>query len=275
MTGRGYLLFFLATLLTTSLAGSLLAGANPFADPLAIFQGLSFSLSLLAILGAHEMGHYITSRRHGVRATWPLFIPAPPPVGTFGALIRIKSIIPDRRALLRIGAAGPLAGFAVAVPLAVLGLSLSEVVTADPTAPPGGVYLGTCLVFRLLELTVLGDIGAGDVLLLHPVGIAAWFGFFVTAMNLIPIGQLDGGHILHAMAGGRRKNLSRTLFLSLVPLGFFWPGWFLWGGLLAFMGFRHPPVLVEDQSLERRERLIGLTAAAVLVLTFMPVPFII
>ena len=148
-------------------------------------------------------------------------------------------------------------------------------VAADPAAPPAGIYLGTCLAFRLLEVLVLGGIGTGDVLLLHPGGIAAWFGFFVTAMNLIPIGQLDGGHILYAMAGGRAKGLTRLLYLSLVPLGFLWPGWLLWGGLLAFMGFGPPPVLSEEQPLAGSERLAGFAAAAVLVLTFMPAPFII
>jgi len=274
VTGRTAALFFLATFLTTSLAGSWLAGADPFTDPVSILEGLPFAASLLAILGAHEMGHFITSRRHGVKATWPLFIPAPTPVGTFGALIRIKSAIPDRRALIRIGAAGPLAGFAVAVPLTVVGLALSRVEAADPTAPAGGVYLGSCLVFRLLELLVLGDLGDGSVLLLHPVGIAAWFGFFVTAMNLIPIGQLDGGHILYALAGRRQGRASQVLLLALVPLGFLWPGWFLWGGLLAFMGYRHPPVLFEMRPLPARERILGFLSLAVLIVTFMPLPFI-
>ena len=274
MTGRLPLLLFAATVLTTTIAGSWLAGADVTTDPLALLKGLPFSASLLGILGAHECAHYLASRRHGVKATLPLFIPAPlPPVGTFGAIIRIKSRIPDRGALLEIGAAGPLAGFAVAVPLAMIGLKLSELVPFTPSGgAEAGFSLGSSLVFLLLEKAVLGERPENVALILHPVAFAAWFGFFVTAMNLLPIGQLDGGHVLHALLRRGRKGLTSLL---LFPLGFFWPGWLFWGGLMCILGFRHPPVVSEATPLGRRQKVLGLLAAAVLALTFTPVPFIV
>lgn len=275
MGGRLSALLFTATVLTTTLAGSWLAGADPFSEPLGIFKGAPFAAALLAILGAHEMAHYLTARRYGVRATWPFFIPAPiPPVGTFGALIRIKSVIPDRRALIEIGSAGPLAGFLVALPMAIGGLLASHVEVPEPGGEGAGIYLGTSLIFRLLEEVVLGRLPENAALILNPVAFAAWFGFFVTAMNLLPIGQLDGGHVLYALFGGRRKSLGRLFLLLLIPLGFFWPGWLFWGGLMCVIGFRHPPVLREDIPLGARQKVIGLLAAVVLTLTFLPAPFI-
>ena len=268
MTGRLPLLLFGATVLTTTIAGSWLAGADVTTDPLALLKGLPFSAALLGILGAHECAHYLASRRHGVKATLPLFIPAPlPPVGTFGAIIRIKSRIPDRGALLEIGAA---------LPLAVIGLKLSELVSFTPSGGgEAGFSLGSSLIFLLLEKAVLGERPGNVALILHPVAFAAWFGFFVTAMNLLPIGQLDGGHVLHALLRRGRAGFTRLLLFLLIPLGFFWPGWLFWGGLMCILGFRHPPVVSEAIPLGRRQKILGLLAAAVLALTFTPVPFII
>lgn len=266
---------FLGTVLTTLAAGALLAGADPFSDPAALLEGAPFSASLLLILGAHEGAHWLTSRRHGVRTTPPLFIPAPTLAGTFGAVIRIESPIPDRRSLLEIGIAGPLAGFLVALPLAVAGLRLSRV--ALPAAAAGGdgtgLGLGASLVFTLLERAVLGELPDQATLVLHPVAFAAWIGFFVTAINLLPVGQLDGGHVLYAVAGRRQEAISRAVVVALAPLGFLWWGWFLWGGMLLFMGLRHPPVLVESLPLGRRERVLGGLGAALLALTLAPAPF--
>jgi membrane-associated protease RseP (regulator of RpoE activity) len=269
---------FLATILTTLGAGSMMAGADPFRDPLALLEGVPFSASLLLILGAHEFSHYVTSRRHGVRASLPMFIPAPTLAGTFGAVIRIESRIPDRRSLLEIGVAGPLAGFLVAVPIAVAGLRLSRVVAHSGAAVGGGsgdlgIGLGSSLIFSLLERVVLGPLPQNASLVLHPVAFAAWIGFFVTAINLLPVGQLDGGHVLHALAGRRQEGISRAVILVLAPLGFLWWGWFLWGGMLLLMGLHHPPVLAEDSPLGRREAVLGLIAAALLALTLAPAPF--
>ena len=269
-------LLFFATVLTTLAAGAVLAGADPFAEPAALLEGAPFSVALLLILGAHECAHYLTSRRHGVRSTLPLFIPAPTLAGTFGAVIRIESPIPDRRSLLEIGLAGPLAGFLVALPLAVAGLRLSHVVPHGPAASEGaggGLALGTSLVFSLLERLVHGPLADQTTLVLHPVAFAAWIGFFVTAINLLPVGQLDGGHVLYALAGRRQEGISRAALLALAPLGFLWSGWFLWGGMLLLMGPRHPPVLSEISPLGRREKALGALGAALLVLTFAPAPF--
>lgn len=268
------LLLFLATVLTTLGAGAMLAGADPFADPAALVEGLPFSAALLLILGAHESAHYLLSRRHGVRSTPPLFIPAPTLAGTFGAVIRIESPIPDRRSLIEIGIAGPLAGFLVALPLAIAGLRLSRVVAhAAPGGGEAGLGLGSSLIFSLLERLVLGALPEESSLVLHPVAFAAWIGFFVTAINLLPVGQLDGGHVVHALAGRRQESISRAAVLALAPLGFLWWGWFLWGGMLLLMGLRHPPVLAEGSPLGWRERVLGAVAAALLVLTFIPAPF--
>jgi len=269
---------FLATVVTTLGAGSLMAGADPFADPAALLEGLPFSVALLVILLAHEFSHYIISHRYGVRASLPMFIPAPTLAGTFGAVIRIESPIPDRRSLLEIGIAGPLAGFLVALPIAVAGLQLSSVAGPAAVAAAGSdggisIGLGNSLLFAMLERLVLGSLPEGASLVLHPVAFAAWIGFFVTAINLLPIGQLDGGHVLYALAGHRQENISRAVVLALAPLGFLWWGWFLWGGVLLLMGLRHPPVLEERSPVGTREGVLGVIALLLLVLTLVPVPF--
>lgn len=271
------ILLFLATVVTTLGAGSMMAGADPFADPASLLEGIPFSSALLLILLAHEFSHYLTSHRHGVRASLPLFIPGPPLAGTFGAIIRIESPIPDRRSLLEIGIAGPLAGFLVALPLAVAGLRLSHVAahTAAAAGPSGGmgIGLGDSLLFALLERLVLGPLPPSASLVLHPVAFAAWIGFFVTAINLLPVGQLDGGHVLYALAGSRQEGISRAILLVLAFLGFLWWGWFLWGGLLLLLGPRHPPVLEEGSTLAWRERVLGGVGALLLLLTLAPAPF--
>jgi membrane-associated protease RseP (regulator of RpoE activity) len=276
MKTRVPVLLFLTTVVTTLGAGAMLAGADPFADPAALLEGAPFAAALLLILGAHESAHFLMSRRHGVRSSLPLFLPAPTLAGTFGAVIRIESPIPDRRSLLEIGLAGPLAGFLVALPLGVAGLRLSH--AAVPAAGvvshgEAGIGLGASLVFALLERVVLGPLPDQASLVLHPVAFAAWIGFFVTAINLLPVGQLDGGHVLYALAGRRQESISRAVVIALAPLGFLWWGWFLWGGLLLVMGLRHPPVVVETSPLGPRERLLGAVGAVLLVLTFVPAPF--
>jgi membrane-associated protease RseP (regulator of RpoE activity) len=271
-------LLFGATVVTTLGAGSMMAGADPIADPAALLDGVPFSAALLLILLCHEFSHYITSHRHGVQASLPMFIPGPPLAGTFGAIIRIESPIPDRRSLLEIGIAGPLAGFLVALPLAVAGLRLSSVAvhSAAAGAQGGGsmgIGLGSSLLFSLLERLVLGPLPQNASLVLHPVAFAAWIGMFVTAINLLPVGQLDGGHVLYALAGRRQEGISRAVLVALAPLGFLWWGWFLWGGMLLLLGPRHPPVLQESSALGRRERALGVLAAVLLALTLAPAPF--
>jgi membrane-associated protease RseP (regulator of RpoE activity) len=267
------LFLFAATVVTTLGAGSIMAGADPFADPSVLLEGLPFAASLLVILGAHEFSHYLTSRRHGIQSTLPMFIPAPSLAGTFGAIIRIKSPIPDRRALLELGISGPLGGFLVALPLAIAGLRLSRVETRVGAAGGAGLSLGDSLLFKLLSRVVLGPLPEGAQLILHPVAFAAWIGFFVTSINLLPIGQLDGGHVLYAVAGERQERISRAVVLLLAPLGFFWWGWFLWGAVLLLMGLAHPPVVSDAVPLDRGHRVLAWVGALLLALTFTPAPF--
>jgi len=213
---------FLATVVTTTVVGAFYAGVNPFEGPLEVWRGLPFSLALLVILLSHEMGHYLASRRHKVRATLPYFIPAPVGVGTFGAFIKIKEPIRDRRSLLDIGIAGPLAGAVLSIIAVAWGLGHSQVTFTSPQE--GTLILGEPLLFKALSWIVVGDLPESADVMLHPLAFAGWIGLFVTALNLIPIGQLDGGHIIFALVGPWHVFLSRFAFMALVLLG-------VWGGV--------------------------------------------
>lgn len=277
------LLFFLATLATTTFCGALHQGIDLLAEPWKFYQGLPFSLTLLAILGTHEFGHYGMARHHGVPVTLPYFVPAPSLIGTFGAFIRIKSLVPSRRTLFDIGVAGPIAGFVVAVPAIVIGLMLSEV---RPATDVVGIGLGSSLLFNGLVYSLLGVTPAAHDILLHPMAFAGWIGFLVTAFNLIPAGQLDGGHIIYALFGRWHRLVTITCILVLLPLGWFWWGWWLWALLIFWfsgpqvawsLGWRfafvHPPLLDEVTPLSRTQKWIALAALVIFLLTFPPVPF--
>lgn len=265
---------FVATLGTTLFAGALMDGANPFLQPSELVRGIPFSLTLMAILLTHEMGHYITSRHYGVKASLPYFIPAPPilfMIGTFGAFINMRSPILRRGPLLEIGAMGPIAGFVVAVVAVTAGLLQSSV---QPTNSLEGMKLGSPLLLQGLGAVLLDTPGDGYDLVLHPVAFAGWIGLFVTALNLLPIGQLDGGHITYALFGRRHKAISIVAVLGLAILGVVsWPGWLVWGILGAMLGLRHPPVIDQDLPLNRRQRIIAWASVVIFVLTFTPVPF--
>ncbi|MEW6409297.1 MAG: site-2 protease family protein [Nitrospirota bacterium] len=268
-----HIVLFIATLFTTLLAGALNAGVDPFADIRQISKGIPFSFTLLGILLTHEFGHFIASRLHGVSVTLPYFIPAPPfPIGTFGALIKMRPPIRDKRALLDIGAAGPLSGFVVATAAVAIGLSLSRLEPAG-MAKEGGLSLGTSIIFSLLTRVVLG-INAEDYdIYLHPVAFAGWIGLFVTSMNLIPVGQLDGGHIVYAALGRWHGIVSRLMIPLLIILGIFaWQGWLLWGVLLLLIGTKHPPLLYPIIPLDNRRKGIGWLSFIVFIITFSPVP---
>ncbi|TAN64041.1 site-2 protease family protein, partial [bacterium] len=188
------MVLLIATIITTMTAGALYIGADVLKNPYSILRGLPFSASLLFILGTHELGHFIASRRHGVATTWPMFIPGPPippMIGTFGAVIKIKSPITTKDALIDIGSAGPLSGFVAAFVVTIIGLAYSSVIPAPKLGNSLG--LGTSLIFQFLSFITIGPVKDGSELMLHPVAFAGWIGFFVTAMNLLPIGQLDGG----------------------------------------------------------------------------------
>jgi len=212
------------------------------------------------------------SRRHRVRASLPYFIPFPlPPFGTLGAVIRMRSPMTTRKALLDIGAAGPFAGLVVAIPVTIVGLVHSGVVER---ATSGGVPLGSSLLFHLLIRLVKGSIPGGQEVVLHPLAYAGWVGLFVTALNLLPIGQLDGGHILYSLIGERSlKAFKLTLGVFGLVCIVFYRGWFLLILLLLLFGLRHPPPLDPVTPLSRGRVVIGLFAFVVFFLCFTPVPF--
>src|SRR5438445_4698313 len=231
---------------------------------------LFFSLPLLTILGCHEMGHYLVAKRYKVQASLPFFLPSVPPLGTFGALISMRDPIPNRRALLDIGVSGPLVGFAIAIPVTLAGLGLSA------ASPASGLTLAgeaqPSLLFRALSLFF----PLPDTLLSHPhpLAFAGWVGLFVTAINLLPAGQLDGGHVARALLGSRQLYLSWSAVLILFGLSLFYPGWFLFGFLIFILGVRHPPPLNDLTRLDPGRKLIGIAAVAILIVTFVPQPFV-
>ena len=250
-------LLLLGTLITTYMSG-----------------GFLFSISLILILGAHEFGHYWASRRNGVRSTLPYFIPAPPIfiAGTFGAFIQIKQVIPNRRVLMEIGCAGPIAGFVIALPVLVYGLSLSHV---SPLLGIEGVNFGNSLILNICaELTLGVDPQSPDFNIhLHPIAFAGWIGMLVTSLNLIPIGQLDGGHIVFALSPKQHKLMGRLFFVALFPLGYFWTGWFFWALMIVLVGFKTVPLSDDTEELGTLHKLLGVVSIVIFLVTFIPVPF--
>jgi len=237
-----------------------------------LFQGPAFAIALLAILGAHESGHYLLCRRHGVDATLPYFLPGPNLFGTFGAFIRIRSPFPDRNALFDIGAAGPWAGFVVAVPVLAIGLLRSSVIVDVPD-PTMSLRLGDSLLIRWMTWLVFGTLPEGHDVLFDPVALAGWAGMLVTGLNLIPAGQLDGGHVLFA-AGIRSRLVTLLPIPALVWLAWFhWPGWSLWVVVLVVMTWLgHPPTLNEAEPLSAGRRAAALATLLLFAVTFIPQP---
>ena len=231
---------------------------------------LFFSLPLLTILGCHEMGHYLVAKRYKVQASLPFFLPSLPPLGTFGAFISMRDPIPSRRALLDIGVSGPLVGFAIAIPVTLAGLALS---TGAPGVSAGvaGEAIRPSILFSFLSLFF----PLPQTLGMHPLAFAGWVGLFVTAINLLPAGQLDGGHVARALLGNRQVYVSWAAVLILFGLSitFSYPGWFLFGFLIFVLGIRHPPPLNDITRLDVTRKLVGIGAVAILVLTFVPQPF--
>jgi hypothetical protein len=249
-----------------------------FSHPARLLLGAPFAATLLLILMAHEMGHYLYCKRYSVWATLPFFIPAPTLIGTLGAFIRIRSPIRSRTALFDIGIAGPIAGFMVA--LAVLAISLGLSRAAPAGMPSADLEIGFPLIFKLMHhLLTSGGAGHGiaslrlDRVLLHPTAIAAWVGMFATSLNLLPGGQLDGGHIVFSIAPRAHKFVSRLTILILLPMAYYlWVGWFLWAILLQLSSFRHPQVAEWPRVSGIRAWLTAF-ALLMLVLTLTPAPF--
>lgn len=268
---RIHVLLFVLTFITTTSAGAFMSGVIPWEHPEKIYVGLPFSLTLILILLTHEMSHYIASRIHHVAATLPYFIPAPSIIGTFGAVIKMRPPIPDRRSLIDIGASGPIGGFIIAVIACVVGLHYSEV---RPTGEiHEGLVFGSSLLFNFLSNIVLNVDPAKYDIMLHPVAFAGWIGLLVTSLNLLPIGQLDGGHITYALFGDKHTLISGSMLPILVILGIkYWEGWLIWAVLMIFLGYRHPPVVYPYIQLDRNRKLIGWIALIIFVLTFTPAP---
>jgi len=262
----------LMAMYTNSLADLLPFLGQILRSPSILLTGLPFSLAVMTILLGHEMGHYLTCRYYGIDATLPYFIPAPTLVGTMGAFIRIKSPIQHRAALLEVGIAGPIVGFVLAVPTLIIALAKSGYTTPDPSG--FGIELGEPLIFKLMEAIMGKTPPAGMTINLHPIGIAAWFGFFATALNLLPVGQLDGGHVSYALFGRGHKRISQAFLFTLIPLGlFYWQGWLVWTTVLLIIGFRHPVTLDDSVPLANRHTWLGWIALAMFVLCFTPMPF--
>ena len=231
-------------------------------------------VSLMSILLAHEMGHYVACRYYKVDATLPFFIPFPilGLVGTLGAFIRIKSPIPHRKALFDIGVAGPLAGFVVCVP--VLLLSLGEMTVRRLDASAAGFLLGDPLLLKAVTPLAVGAVPDDYTVVIGPLGLAAWFGLFMTALNLMPIGQLDGGHVVYALLGRRAHVVSRAAWWICVGLIYFSPSWILWAILVRILGRQHPRTLNDYEPVGRGRALVGLLALAIFVASFVPSPVV-
>lgn len=264
------LILLIATFFTTLFVGATYQGASPLKDLGKLILGLPFSLALLSILGIHELGHYFISKKHGIKVTLPYFIPVPIGLGTFGAFIKMRSPVIDRRSLFDVGVAGPLAGLAVAIPILVLGLKLSEVVPAGKF----GISLGSSLLFSLIVWLTLGSIPHGFDVVLHPVAFAGWIGFFVTALNLLPVGQLDGGHISYAILGRKQEKVAMATFVALFLMGIlYWQGWLTWSLLVLFMGLKHPPPLNDLTLLDEGRQRLGVFMAILFFTLITPSPF--
>jgi len=269
----GAVVLFVLTVLSVLYAGALMQAPDylwPLTHPLA---GLPFAAGLLSILVAHELGHYLVSRRLGVATSLPYFIPMPLNLfGTMGAIIRTREPMRNRRQVLAIGAAGPLAGLLVAIPVLTVGLMRS---TVQPiSVQPGALLEGNSIFYAVLKLLVFGRFlpGGGYDVFLHPVAFGAWAALLVTGLNLIPAGQLDGGHVSYALFGKHAIWVSRIATAAALALVLVWSGWWLFALLLFIFGQRHAEPLDEITSLTRREKLLAIGMLLVFVLLFVPVP---
>ena len=265
------IVLFILTFFSTLTVGAMHEGIDVVAEPLQVYKGLPFSVTLLLILLFHEFSHYLASKKHRIEASLPYFIPATTLFGTFGAVIKMKSPITTKNALIDIGASGPIAGFIISVVATIIGLSLSRIMPVHDTV--NMISLGDSLLFKGLTRAILGAVPDNQDVYLHPVALAGWIGFFVTSLNLIPVGQLDGGHILYALLGDKHAVISKLLVGIMFIMGLvLWDGWIIWGVLLIILGFRHPPIVYSEVPLDPKRKIVGWIALAIFVLTFTPVP---
>ncbi|GAQ95089.1 peptidase family M50 [Thermodesulfovibrio aggregans] len=267
-----HVILFIATVFTTLFAGALQQGINLFKEPIRLWEGYPFSISIMTILLGHEMGHYFASKVHNTKATLPYFIPAPSIIGTFGAFIKMKSPIFTRKALIDIGATGPLVGFVLSFIACIIGLKMSKIIPV--TTQEDLFMLGDSILFSLLVKFTLGNIPEGHDVLLHSVAFAGWIGLFVTSMNLLPVGQLDGGHIAYALFGRWHFYISRITLFVVAAFGvFYWYGWLVWALLLLFLGLDHPPILLWENRLSSSRQIVGAVSFLIFIITFVPAPF--
>jgi membrane-associated protease RseP (regulator of RpoE activity) len=280
-----HILLFLLTVATTSnvgrayyasyLLGPLATGAT--AVHVSLLQGLTFSAAILGILGAHEMGHYLACRYYDVDCTLPFFLPFPflSISGTLGAVIKIRQMFPNRKALFDIGIAGPIAGFVVLVPILFVAVQHSTVVQVA-AAPPGTLYFGEPLLLKAFFWLRFGALADNYDVNLHPIGFAAWFGMLATAWNLLPFGQLDGGHLTYATLGDRSRHISLVTVAGAVVMCFVSVNWvvmtMMMVAMLYFLGPRHPRVVDEYEPLGRGRIALAIFAAVMFALCFTPVP---
>lgn len=268
-------LLLVATVLTTLFAGATQRGFNPMAEPSALLEGVPFAAALLLVLGTHEMGHYVVGRLRGLRVTLPYFIPVPFGLGTFGAFILMDSPVEDRKSFFDVGLAGPLAGLVVAIPILVVGLELSEVVPRVLVRVDRGFFLGTSLLIDWIVDGLFGSLPVGSEIRLHSVAYAGWIGLFITGVNLLPAGQLDGGHVAYAVFGRFYNIVAQLTFLFMLALGLFsgWSGWFIWAFFILLSGPRHPRPLNDITPLNPPRLAVAGLAGLLLILLFIPVPF--
>jgi len=266
-------------MLIATIGSTMFAGAFLWADYQQVelfdigtfaYGALFFTLPLLCILGIHELGHYLMSKRHGVDASLPFFIPSIPPLGTFGAFISMRDPMPNRKALLDIGVAGPLAGLAVTIPVTIVGLVLTAQGNVDigGVSPVGAIMLSVPPLFEAFTYFIQIPEGVA----LHPTAFAAWVGFLVTAINLLPSGQLDGGHIARALLGDNARFLSYITIGALFFMGLFFSGWLFFAIIIIFLGLRHPPPLNDISRIGTKRQVVGALALIILVTSFTPIP---
>ena len=270
ITPLHFILFFL-TFISTTVAGAMIQGINPLSKD--VWRGIYFSVPLLFILSCHEFGHIYAMWKYGVRSSFPYFIPAPNIVGTFGAIMVLRERVERASVIIKVGASGPIFGFIAALPVAFIGVYLSDIVSFE-----GGeeeiffIRLGSSLIFKFIESIFYYDIPEKAEILLHPVAFAGWIGFFITAINLIPIGQTDGGHILFGLFPKYHRKVSFFLAITLFVIGFlFWYGWIIWGILTLILGLRKMP-FVPKSDITGREKLIAFISLVIFLLTFMLSP---
>ena len=264
-----HIALFAGTILSTLFVGYLMS-AN-------LGRAAGYSAAIIGILLTHEMGHFFMCRAHSVRATLPYFVPFPfLPFGTLGAIIRMRGQLRSKNSIFDIGVAGPLAGLAIALPVTFWGLQHSEIITEVPGSEVGLLQLGDSILFLGIMKLALGTIPEGADVILHPVALAGWAGLFVTGLNLLPVGQLDGGHILYAMIGGRARWIGWLFTLVMLALTIFhYRGWWLWTVLLfVFMRRPHPPAM-DRRPLTPGRLWLGLLAMILFLITFVPRPFVV